>query len=221
MDIPEWHQHQLLTFEKELLGFYITGHPLAQFEKEIHYFSSTTTRTLVQNPDGKEISIGGIIQKLKQTMTKKTNERMAIIQLEDLEGSVEVLVFPSTFKGVYSYLIVGQAVLVKGRVAVREEASKVIASEILPLEDVKSKYTQAIHLHLKRENGEKPKLLQDVQRALTRYPGNVPVYLHLHLPDGRRVQLQVNADLTTQPTNELLQEMELLVGPQNLILELK
>ena len=138
-DIPEWPQHQLLAFEKELLGYYVTGHPLAQFERDIRYFSNATTRTLSQNPDGKEIAIGGIIQKLKQTMTKRTNERMAIIQLEDLEGSVEVVVFPSTFKEVYSYLVPAQAVLIKGRLSLREEEAKVIAGEVIPLDTLKSK----------------------------------------------------------------------------------
>lgn len=219
-DIPEWPKHQLLAFEKELLGYYVTGHPLAQFERDIRYFSNATTRTLSQHPDGKEIAIGGIIQKLKQTMTKRTNERMAIIQLEDLEGSVEVVVFPSTFKEVYSYLVPAQAVLIKGRLSLREEEAKVIASEVIPLDTVKSKYTQAIHLHLKKRD-EKPTLLQEVQQVLARYPGPVPVHLHLHLNDGRRVQVQVNSDLAAQPTEELMQEMEQLVGAQNVVLETK
>ncbi|MBI1976846.1 MAG: DNA polymerase III subunit alpha, partial [Candidatus Omnitrophica bacterium] len=219
-DIPEWPRHQLLAFEKELLGYYVTGHPLSQFEREIRYFSKATTRTLQQHADGEEIAIAGIIQKLKQTMTKRTNERMAILQLEDLEGSVEVLVFPSTFKEVYSYLIPSQAVLVKGRISLREEEAKIIASEIIQLETVKSKYTQAIHLHLRKEENQ-GKQLRELQEALSRYPGTIPVYLHLHLQDGRKVQLQVNADLATVPTDELMQEIEALVGTQNVVLEVK
>ncbi|MBI4974920.1 MAG: DNA polymerase III alpha subunit, partial [Candidatus Omnitrophica bacterium] len=88
-NIPEWPEHQLLAYEKEMLGFYITKHPLARFEKILRTYSTCRTTDLGNLRDGDEVLIGGIISKVKFTTTRKTNEKMAIITLEDLDSVVE------------------------------------------------------------------------------------------------------------------------------------
>ncbi|MGE4357606.1 MAG: DNA polymerase III subunit alpha, partial [Candidatus Omnitrophota bacterium] len=92
-DIKEWPENQLLSFEKELLGFYITGHPLAKFEELMRKYSNVRIIELNSLKDGQEIFLCGMISKLKKTTTRRQNELMAIMTVEDLSGEVEVIVF--------------------------------------------------------------------------------------------------------------------------------
>ena len=95
-DVPEWTSRELLGYEKEALGFYITGHPLDRYGDEIRKFTSITTATLSERPDKSEVKLCGIVASLSEKMTKR-GDRMAFFSLEDRTGSVEVMVFPDTF----------------------------------------------------------------------------------------------------------------------------
>src|SRR6185503_8448951 len=97
-NVPEWPENVKLAYEKELLGFYVTGHPLERYRKELKSYSTIHTNTAIKKREGEEVVIGGLVNKLKYTQTKKNNEKMAIITIEDLEGSIEALVFPRSFK---------------------------------------------------------------------------------------------------------------------------
>jgi DNA polymerase-3 subunit alpha len=94
---PEWDEALSLSYEKETLGFYITGHPLAKYAADLSRFSASTTESLTELESGAEVSLGGILTLLKPLKTKK-GDRMAVIQLEDLTGSVEAVIFPDPFQ---------------------------------------------------------------------------------------------------------------------------
>ena len=96
-DIPEWPQAQILTNEKALLGFYLSGHPLDRYKTEIEKFADFTTANIKGARDGQEARMIGLITTVKLTSTKKTNERMAIVGLEDIDGEMELVVFPSSY----------------------------------------------------------------------------------------------------------------------------
>ena len=116
-DAPPWSEAERLLFEKESLGFFISGHPLERFREEIAQWASATTGTLAQTPVGTEATVGGIVTALRLIKTKK-GDRMASFLLEDLEGSVETLVFPEAYKKAAGRLADDQVVLVKGRAEV-------------------------------------------------------------------------------------------------------
>src|SRR5207245_905547 len=96
-DAPEWDKDQLLKYEKELTGFYITSHPLARYAEAMSRFSTASIDALSEVADAKEVKLCGIIATVRQTMTKK-GDRMAYLTLEDLHGTVEVIVFPDLYK---------------------------------------------------------------------------------------------------------------------------
>ena len=136
-DAPPWSEAERLLFEKESLGFFISGHPLERFREEIAQWASATTGTLAQAPAGVEATVGGIVTALRLIKTKK-GDRMASFLLEDLEGSVETLVFPEAYKKAAGRLADDQVVLVKGRAEVLDDGRvKLLASEVLPLEQAK------------------------------------------------------------------------------------
>ncbi|MFA5069402.1 MAG: DNA polymerase III subunit alpha [Candidatus Omnitrophota bacterium] len=210
-DMKEWPESQLLACEKELLGFYISSHPLATYEKSLKLYASSTTQTLGQLHDGDEASIGGIITKAKYTFTKRNNEKMAILRLEDLKGTIEVLVFPRTFKDAEKNIAEDNIVFVKGKVNLREDSPKIIAEEILPLEDARNKYTQALSIELVTTALEQQTLAR-LNDILKRHKGQTPVYINFTTPDKKKVQMAAGKDLAIMPTDALIGEIESLVG---------
>jgi DNA polymerase-3 subunit alpha len=212
--IKEWPEPQVLAFEKEMLGFYISGHPLARYAKQLKRFSQTSTVNLSQHKDGDPINIVGLIAKIKQTTTRAKQEKMAILKLEDLEGFVEVLVFPAAFRQVYKYILPSSVVLVKGRLNLREDTPKIVANDLLPIEKVYSLITGiSINLTGIREN-----LFIILKERLGASKGAIPVYLHLDSPSKSRIQLVVGEELFVEPTENLIQDVESLLGEDKLSL---
>ncbi len=210
-NIPEWPENQLLGYEKEMLGFYISKHPLARFEKLLRTYSTCPTTALKDRADGDEVLIGGIISKVKFTVTRKTNEKMAIMSLEDLDGTVEVLVFPITFAKVGSMIKPDAMVFVKGRVNLREEEPKIIANEIATLESVRVKYTRSVEINLVTA-GLEAAALDRLKKVLSRYPGRVPVYLNFVKPDGKHTKVAINNTLAVEPHEGLVRDIEKVLG---------
>jgi DNA polymerase-3 subunit alpha len=210
-NIPEWPENQLLANEKEMLGFYITKHPLARFEKMLRNFSTCPSTKLSGLKDGDEVLLGGIITKAKYTVTRRTNEKMAIISLEDLDGVVEVLVFPKTYVKAAEVVKPDAMIFVKGRVSLREETPKIVADEIAALESVRQKYTKAILIDLVMAGLEKS-ALDNLKRVLTRYPGRVPVYINFIKPDGKRATVAIDRGMTVDPHDGLVKDIEKIFG---------
>jgi DNA polymerase-3 subunit alpha len=149
-EIPAWPENQRLAAEKETLGFYLTGHPLSSHVHILQRVTSMDTLKVQEAADGKEILIGGVVNSLKETNTKK-GDRMAFVTLEDLNGVVEVIVFSDLYKN-SSLLLKGEGpIFIKGRVDAGEESVKIIASEVLSFEQAVSKLTTSVHLRLRSE----------------------------------------------------------------------
>jgi DNA polymerase-3 subunit alpha len=210
-DIKEWPEPQLLAFEKGLLGFYISSHPLVRYEKSLKLYTTSTTKTIGQLHDGNEVSMGGIITKAKYTFTKKTGDKMAILRLEDLKGTIDVLVFPRSFKLAEKNIAEDAMVFVRGRVNLREDTPKIIAEEILPLEDARNKYTQALSIELITTGLEKDTLAK-LSEIFKKYKGNTPVYINFMTSEKKKVQMAAGKGLSVVPTDELISEIENLIG---------
>lgn len=209
-DIKEWPETQVLAFEKEMLGFYVTGHPLARYESQIRKFASNSTQNLLQLSDNQEVTLAGLIIKVKHTFTRSKNEKMAILKLEDLQGVVEVIVFPRVFNQVYRNIHPNAVVLVKGRINLREESPKILANDILGIDDV-YKLISRIDIDL---SGVRENLLQSLKEKISLHSGNVPVFLHLNTPSRQKIQIQVGEELFVRPTEKFLQEVEGLLGEE-------
>lgn len=213
-DIPEWSEHELLANEKEMIGFYITKHPLASYEKLVNAYSTCKVSELAGLTDGQEVLMGGLIKKARITVTKKTAEKMAIVALEDLNSFVETLVFPKTYKKVSELVKVDNMVFVRGKIDLKEEQPKIIAEDIILLEKVKEMFTKAVLIKLPATGLEKDMMIR-VKTAIQRHKGNIPVYIDLISPEGRKVRLSTDRELGVHPTDELIADMEGIVGPGN------
>jgi len=194
-DLNEFNQKTLLAMEKEMLGIYISGHPLKPYEKELERISTITTskifenqnemgETLGRNLDGQRVTIGGIIISKKNKITKNNN-MMAFITLEDLYGAVECIVFPATYDR-YSRLIEEDSlVVVEGKMSLSEEEEpKIICEKISPL----NKYKKG-KIYLKISKGKSLNTFNLIKEVLFKYKGETPVYVYLE-EEGKTVMAQ-------------------------------
>jgi DNA polymerase-3 subunit alpha len=214
VEIKEWPEPQLLAFEKELLGFYISGHPLARYAKLLKRFSSSLINDLSKYNDQDSVKIVGLITKIKHTITRQKQERMAILKLEDLEGVIEVLVFPSAFQKVGKYIQPSNVVLLRGRLDLKENTPKIIASDLFPIDEV-YRIISSLSINL---SGLRENLFESLKELLLSSPGKTPVYLHLDTPTKSRIQLIVGNELFVQPSEKLIQDIEDLLGEERLSL---
>jgi DNA polymerase-3 subunit alpha len=215
--LKEWPEPQILSFEKEMLGFYITGHPLARYEIQLRKFSDFPTTKLSQCYEGQEVKIAGMIIKLKHTSTRRTAEKMAILKLEDLDGIVEVLVFPNTFKLIEKYLKPNFIVFIKGKITLKEDIPKIIASDVKFLENA-YKSISSINIEL---SGLQNGVLIALKEKLSNYPGKIPVYLHiLDTTNLKRVQILVGQEFFVDPNEALINELVNILGIEKFSLTL-
>ncbi len=206
--LREWNQTQKLSFEKEVLGFYVTGHPLTYYSVEQKEFTDYTTRELVNCIDGQDVKIVGIINNVKRTTTRKTNERMAILSLEDLEGEIEVVIFPSTYNQISPYLNEGEVVVLVGKLSFRDDSLKIIASDIKKIDEV-YKSIKSIRLDL---TGTSEISLEKLKEKMVLFPGKVPVYIQIHSETRKGVEILVGEELFISPTKDFMDEIKELIG---------
>ncbi|MCX5692852.1 MAG: DNA polymerase III subunit alpha [Candidatus Omnitrophica bacterium] len=217
-DIKEWPESQLLNFEKDMIGFYITGHPLAKYEKILKEYSTSGSVGLKNLEDGQKVWFGGIINKIKNTVTKRSGEKMAIMMIEDMEGSVEALVFPNSYKNVAKYIVPNVAIFVNGRLSLKEERPKIIVEEIIPISDARKKFTQSVSIELLSQ-GMDEELFGRLRSVFSRYQGDTPVYLNFSTKTNGSYRQLIDRKLFVSPTNELAGELETLIGKEHIKFE--
>lgn len=217
-DIPEWPENQLLTFEKEMLGFYVTKHPLTRYKGFLAKLSTCSTKKLSGRKDGEEISIGGILSKVKTTVTKRTGEKMAITTLEDLDGTVEVLFFPSSYQKTAGYVKKDSFIYIKGRLSLREENPKIIANDASDLEEAFGKFSKSVTVVMHNSSAQKENFEQ-LKKILGQHQGDVPVYITFATKNNGNVQMRIGKELYVKPSFELVNEVEGLFGEGSMLVK--
>ncbi len=170
-EVGEFPVAELLAMEKETLGLYISGHPLSQYRDALNMLSTATAVELAELTDDSEVVFGGLITGVKKTSTRK-GDPMAILTVEDLTGSIEVVVYPRPYNQYRLAIGVDQVVVVRGKSRENGEQTKIIGEEISALEN----HLEG-ELHLKIESADSP-LLDQVQLILSSFQGGSPVFLH-------------------------------------------
>ena len=153
-NIEDWPQSKRLLYEKELLGIFLTGHPLKDFQDKIENLGVTPIAELSKVPGRSAVKIAGMVVRSKEITTKKNKEKMAFVTLEDETGSTEILVFPSVFQEVEFYILPDEPILVEGTVDKSKEAVKIKATSITPLNEVKIEKSFHVYLPANSMNTE-------------------------------------------------------------------
>ncbi len=209
-DIPEWREKDLLSFEKEALGFYITGHPLDRYVDDVRRFASANTASLSEKEDKSEVKVCGIVASLTEKITKK-GDRMAFALIEDQIGSVEVMVFPDVYGKVSEYLKSEEPLLVTGTVEIGEESCKIKATDITLLGALKETRSRGVSFTL-HASGVRPEQLASLKEILGRHRGDCPARLMVIIPDTCRTVIRLPATCSVRPSDDLSLEVEELFG---------
>ncbi|MCX5649317.1 MAG: DNA polymerase III subunit alpha, partial [Planctomycetota bacterium] len=175
-DIPEWPEGQLLKYEKDVLGFYVSSHPLAEHEPVLRHFSTASTADLAQYSDGTEVVLGGMIGTVRPLFTKKgrnAGAKMAAFDFEDLAGKTSCIIFPQDYEKHQELVRKDSIVFIRGQVDRRREEPSVRVSQVFTLEEGQRALTQAVVIRL-HEVGLDDALMENLRRP----PG----------PDGQRLR---------------------------------
>jgi DNA polymerase-3 subunit alpha len=202
-----------LSAEKEMLGFYVSEHPLAQIEGALRYQSDVEIPELAEGPEGAVRTVGGILSKLTRKFTKK-GELMIVASLEDLKGAVEVIFFPQTVEAAPQGLIAeDRIVLIKGRIDLRDEAPKLVASAVSSPDF--SAASRPLRIRMPATSCT-PDRLEELKGVLSSHPGPSPVLLHLATNDKVTV-LKLGGDFKVELRNGLFAEIKSLLGAQSVV----
>ncbi|MFN8601381.1 MAG: DNA polymerase III subunit alpha [Candidatus Binatia bacterium] len=172
-----WSQQELLTAEKETLGFFITAHPLDRFEKQLAKLVTCKTSDLRNFPGQTKITLAGVVQGLRLKNSKK-GDRYATFFLEDKHGIVEVIAWPDTFRKNEPLITGSDPVCLSGRLDVSEERRQIIAEDLTRLEDARARSIRELQISLDARRATREDMERLLQ-TLTRYPGPCPTYLHV------------------------------------------
>jgi DNA polymerase-3 subunit alpha len=204
ISLPEWPEHELLAYEKELLGFYVTGHPLTPYATILDKYALSNTTTLAELPPRSLTRIGGLIAAVQNGVSKKSGKPYSMVTLEDLEGSVQVLCFNENYDKYRELLTPGKAILVIGEINVGDDKPKIFPQEIMPLEEAPLRYTKQVHLRLHTAH-VKPEHLESVHELIAAHPGKCPLFLCFVRPTGEAVFVEAHERFQVRPSLELQQ----------------
>jgi DNA polymerase-3 subunit alpha len=216
----DWEPRQLLEYEKEALGLYLSGHPLDRYVNDLKRHASATTAALEGREARSQVTIGGIVSAYRERPLKSGNGRMAFFQLEDLWGQVEVIVFSRAFEKYGEVLKSGEPLLVSGTVAREGDDGteiKIHLEEALPLGQLRIQKTSQVHLLLNADIATRPKL-EELRRLIVQHPGSCATLLHLRIPKRAEAVLALPAGFACAPTEELLVGVERLFGEHSVVL---
>jgi len=217
--VDPWPEAQMLAFEKEVLGFYVTSNPLSRHAEVINFYSSHNSSELNDSAEEQEIVIGGLVTKVRYNLTKSgrtAGAKMAVFSLEDLQGEVEVVVFPAVLKKFKDVLAEDAVVFVKGNLDFRRERPNVLASELIGLAEVKDKLAAKVRLRLRSEDVTEQKIAQ-IKSVCEHHRGKSPVYVALQTDKGT-VHAAANKALSVDPDADFCRKMKLVVGEENFLL---
>jgi DNA polymerase-3 subunit alpha len=209
-EIEEWSENQRLAFEKESIGFYISGHPLKRYEELLDKFTNANAISIKEIQNGGAVRIGGLIRSTKIIKTKR-GDLMAFVTIEDLHGAVEATVFSRVYTSVSDLLVEDSAVFIQGQVQKDEQSVKILAEKVVPMNKAEETWTASIHLNLEISRTDRA-ILEKLNDILKKHPGGCRGYLHLRSPENTDSIIALPDSLKLKAGGALTREINELLG---------
>ena len=210
-DVPPWTEAERLAREKEVLGFFISGHPLERFRSEVELFGSRTTATLGEWSEH-PVSIGAVVTAVKRQISKKTGKEYARLVLEDFHGTSDAIVFPESWARLNQVVLPDSALLLTGGYSARdrgEDQAPFVVEAARPLADLKS--SGAVGLSLRWGAPGRPDALKAAAALCSAHPGPVPVYIDWSDGNGEAVRFRARR-VRVAAEEELVRALRDLLG---------
>ncbi len=203
--VTPWTTTEKLRFEKELLGFYVTGHPLDEYQATLSNGQFTPISRLADQEDKSTPTIAGSLKSVEKKFTKKDGKPFAVIVIEDLSGSLEVMIWNETFVKSQALLVAESIVSISGRLDLRGESVRFVANEVKPLKKPLAEDRPVLLSFHHSQTTEKD--LQLVAAIIAEFPGPRPVILHFTNPRGQILRMRANPLLSIALTPEAEQRL--------------
>ncbi len=202
----EFEKSQRLAFEKEMLGLYVSDHPLMGLEGALQRRAEDTIANMAELDDGQVVSVGGVVTGLQKKWTRK-GDLMAVLTLEDLTDSVETMVFPRTFADYGHLLEDDRIVVIRGRVDKRDDQPKLMSQSIEVIDADSLSSDKPLRLEI-RPNQLSDERITKLKSVLSEHGGNSPVYIHL----GSDKIIRLSDEFCVNTSNGLVPELRVLLG---------
>ncbi|MCF7863278.1 MAG: hypothetical protein K9L89_00630, partial [Kiritimatiellales bacterium] len=211
-DVKPWSESDMLAAEKELIGFFISGHPLARYEWELNRFALKRMKDIQQLSAGERTRVGGMIVEVRKLFTKKEQKPMATFRIEGLEGSISAIIFPEPFAE-YGHLIQEDATVMFGGIMMQEDSGdlKFQVLEIFPLDTAASQFCDRVSIHLP-EMGVNEQVIGKLKAAVTAFRGNTPLHLCIEFVDGQKIFINSDHEYKVHPCAALEHQIEQTIG---------
>ncbi len=212
----EWDELTLLNYEKEALGFYLSGHPLTKYMDEIKEFATCSIEELNETFDQQEVSLAGIITKIKtkQTKNKKT---MAICELEDITARIEVNIFPDAYDKLCYKISENLEVIITGKLDIEENRKQLIASNIIPLKEAWEYFGSALIIKTSPLGLPEEKLIL-LKKLIEKNKGNLPLFIQFIYPERKKVLLKVAKEFYVSLKDSFINEVKEIFGKDSVSL---
>jgi DNA polymerase III subunit alpha len=213
VEVPEFTPDQLLRMEKELLGLYISSHPLERLRESLEAQTTNSVADIAEMNEGEPIKVGGLLSDCKRIVTKR-GDAMMLANLEDLTGSIPLVIFPKAYEKCAPFLNDDEAVIVKGKLNrdFRTEELNVQAETVEPLEELE----KVRSLHVEFVDIKDQQVLPLMKDILALHRGTDPVFVRM---DGKSVELNRNFWVEINP--DLVEQLEKLLGEGAVNVEFK
>jgi DNA polymerase-3 subunit alpha len=218
VEVPPWSDRERLAGEKELLGFYVSGHPLGEVAAELARYTDTTAMT-TEGREGREVRIGGVLTALRETRTKR-GQRMGFATLEDLEGSFELVIFSDPYNLHVETLRLAKdgepgrsgpiPLLVSGTLEAGDPP-KVLMRDLMRLDEAEQRLTAHLRLRVLEPELTRDRLLA-LKKTLRDAPGDCSVFVHITIPGESETIVSVGGIRGVDPTDQLRRDVDALFG---------
>ena len=207
LSTDEFEKGELLSLEKEVLGLYVSEHPLAGIREQLRRKSDATIGELDRRRDGEVVTVGGIVAALRH-MTTKRGDAMVFLRLEDVTGSVETVVFNSTYDRARELCTTDRILIVKGRIDRKEGETKLVAMEISAFEAVAEKREVWLKIDATKAGAG---TIRELAALIKDFPGESPVYADLTTSQGKKVYA-FGPQYKVKPAPDFYAEVKMLLG---------
>ncbi|MBI5440427.1 MAG: DNA polymerase III subunit alpha, partial [Deltaproteobacteria bacterium] len=215
--VPPLQPSRQLQAEKEVLGMYLSGHPLVEWDDLLKTYTDGRLSELLEKPDKSTVTVGGTVAAVK-AITTKNGSRMAFVTLEDVEGAIEIVVFSDLYAKAANLLSSDEPLLVRGTLEKSEDSGKILAEEIHPLGEAQERLAKAVHIHVNGALHTRDDL--GTLRALLEKPdhrGPCQAYLHILLPERAETVIRLPESLGLRATAALKAEVHALIGNEHCV----
>jgi DNA polymerase-3 subunit alpha len=209
-DIPDWDSRMRLQFEKESLGFYISGHPLDFYSEQIRSVCTGDTQSVKEKREGAEVVLCGLFSIIKEITTKR-GDRMAFLNLEDKNGTIEVVAFAEPFTLARGLIEGDEPLALWARVQHDEKSTKLVANRILSMEEAALQAVDSVRITLDAARMDRDAFGR-LRHLLISHPGDCQAVLHLAVQDKGEAVLDLSK-LPVNPTQSFFEDMRLYFGP--------